>query len=447
MKTGKSFSNDIITIRKPEAMLAWILPPVYPVPGVTYIPSCFVLPFEHRGKKYVFNNLTKQCLEGSLPASAGAGEGFDKLITAYFLVPEDRDECAYYNSVSTLMRAYRRRSGINSYTILPTSGCNARCIYCYEEGMKRETMTPETVRQTIRFIQETHEGNRVHLHWFGGEPLLGIDIIEQICEALREAGIKYSSNMISNGSLITPEIVTKMKRSWNLNYIQISMDGAEEDYIFRKNYSDYRDDYHTVMKAVSLMSGAGIHVTIRCNVDEENWERIPKFLEDLKTGVAHKRRVGLYFCPLNSVRRSGEDAAMWARIRDTDRQVQNAGFRYTPYMGLKRSFRVYHCMADGGSVVITPDGSLYSCEHCPPESRFGDIFRGITDEAGRKEFCRVDRTREKCRGCPFLPDCTSFATCPVEDFHCREVHEMMALNSLRRMVDRKEEEGREEPIC
>ena len=49
------------------------------------------------------------------------------------------------------------------------------------------------------------------------------------------------------------------------------MDGAEPDYIARKRYYTARDQYHTVMEAVSRMSEAGIRVVIRCNVDEENW--------------------------------------------------------------------------------------------------------------------------------------------------------------------------------
>lgn len=163
---------------------------------------------------YVFNNLTKQCIEGTLPATARVGEGYDELICAQFLVPSDKDECAYYNEISALMRAFNRKKGIKSYTILPTFRCNARCIYCYEEGVTQTTMTPETVEQVIRFIVSTHAGKKAKITWFGGEPLLGEGIIDRICEGLREAGVEYKSTIISNGSLISPEIISKMVREW-----------------------------------------------------------------------------------------------------------------------------------------------------------------------------------------------------------------------------------------
>jgi sulfatase maturation enzyme AslB (radical SAM superfamily) len=75
-------------------------------------------------------------------------------------------------------------------------------------------MTPETVEQVIRFIVSTYADKKVKITWFGGEPLLGEGIIDRICEGLREAGVEYKSTIISNGSLISPEIISKMVREW-----------------------------------------------------------------------------------------------------------------------------------------------------------------------------------------------------------------------------------------
>ena len=130
--------------------------------------------------------------------------------------------------------------------------------------------------------------------------------------------------------------------------------------------------------------------------------------------------------------------------------IEDAGFLFASLFSGKPGYKANHCMADGSGVVIGPDGSLYPCEHCPPGSRFGDIWHGVTDENARYEFCRVDRTREKCRTCPFLPDCTSFASCPVQERECRKVHELMKMNYLRRMIDNAEKgivTEDEIPVC
>ena len=440
----------MIEIRKPDALLSRLLPPVRLCPDIAYIPSQFVLPFEHGGKQYAFNHLTKQCIEGSLPTRTRVGEGYDDLIRAQFLVPEDKDECAYYNSISSLMRAYSGKKGEHGYIILPTLGCNARCTYCYEEGMKPVTMEPETVEQTIRYIISSHARGEVHLTWFGGEPLLGEKIIDRICEGLQEAGVSYNSTMVSNGSLVTPEIIEKMTGLWHLKRIQISVDGAEKDYIARKCYYKEGDHYHSVIRAVDRMAEKGIRVQVRCNVDEENWKGIPAFLDDMNAGIHHKDQVSIYLAPLYQMRRSERVISFWKKVIAARSLIERAGF----LAGKVReeaatSFRVNACMADGGSVVICPDGVLSPCEHLQQKAGFGDVWHGVTDQAARFEFCRVDRTREKCQTCPFLPSCTSFSSCPIEDIHCRELRELMAADVLRRIVEKKEADNTEEddPVC
>ena len=436
--SDRNAAESMKEILKPDATLKKLLPPVEPRPEITYVASQFAVPFAHNGRQFVFHTLTKQCVESELPASARAGEGYDALIAAQFLVPEDRDECTYYSSISALMRMHGRKKGFELYVILPTTGCNARCVYCFEENRRPVTMTPEIVEQTIRFILDTRAGDETEIEWFGGEPLLCPEIIDRISEGLRDAGVSFRSSMITNGSLVTPEIVQKMTGLWNLKKIQVSMDGAERDYRFRKRYYADRDQYRAVMDAISRMSEAGIEVSIRCNADEENWDGIPQFLDDLNAGVHNKQNVGLFFAPLNAARLSDRDTALWEKIVNAKPLIRDAGFKPMESDGLRLQFRTFHCMADSNSAVIDSDGTLHACTEFPEGSRYGDIFHGVTDKAAKDAFCRTDVVRDKCRKCPYLPDCTGFASCPVQDRHCREVRELITLYDLRRIIDRKE---------
>ncbi len=418
-------------VLRPDKRIQDLILPEIPEPGITYIPSQYVIPVERGGIPCLFNTLTRQCVEAQLPASARAGEGYDDLIMARFLVPEELDESDYYLYVLSLMRMTLPEPAAAVYTILPTFACNARCTYCYEEGMKPVSMTEETQAQTLRYIMDTCGGRPVHLEWFGGEPLLRPDIIDRICLGLQTAGIRYHSGMISNGSLITPGIIEKMTGLWNLSRIQVSMDGAEEDYRARKRYLTYDRTYERVMESVSRMSEAGIRVSIRCNVDRENWARAARFLEELKANIPDKSHVSVYYSPLNQVLSEGNTLPLWKEIIAARQSIEDAGFRNSPPVNHKQGFRFYHCMADRNSPVIAPDGSLYACEHCTPQARYGDIWNGVTDEAGRNAFCRMDFVREKCRRCPYLPQCTPFGTCPVQDRDCRELMQYTIADMMR----------------
>lgn len=437
-------------IRKPDGALMKILRPQELKAGVRYVPSRFAFSFGHNGKEYVFNTLTRQCLETVLPCNCLAGEGYDSLIEQYFLVPEGKDECAFYENIISLMRLYSRRPGVTTYTILPTLGCNARCVYCYEEGMKQVTMTPEIVDRSIEYIMETRRKDaKVYLNWFGGEPLLCPAIIDRVCDGLAAEEIPYHSGMISNASLITDEIIEKMTGKWKLRDIQISMDGDESAYIARKRYYQYHDYYCKALSAADRLAERGVVVTIRCNVDNDNWDSVQTMLRDMQELIKNRDRVCIYFVPLNQVRMSGEGLPLWKKIIAARPAIEAAGFRTLSSLDLRPVLRVTFCMADAGNVVIGPDGSLYPCEHCSDEKRIGDIFTGITEKDRYADFCRMDQTREMCRGCTFLPDCTSFRNCEVRDLECSKVMEAVALASLKRIVDQQDaaDEEPEQPVC
>ncbi|MEI3172875.1 MAG: radical SAM protein [Lachnospiraceae bacterium] len=119
---------------------------------------------------------------------------------------------------------------ITSYTIFTTTDCNARCFYCYEMGRSRIPMSDETAHKAAAYIAAHCGGEKVHLHWFGGEPLFNKQVIDIICTDLAEKGIVYESMIISNGYLFDGATVEQAVSHWKLKNVQITLDGTEEIY-------------------------------------------------------------------------------------------------------------------------------------------------------------------------------------------------------------------------
>ena len=71
------------------------------------------------------------------------------------------------------------------FTILTTEQCNFRCKYCYEK-FKHGQLSDGVIESFIKFIKENIDKySGVHLRWFGGEPLLGIDVIKKTSKSVQ----------------------------------------------------------------------------------------------------------------------------------------------------------------------------------------------------------------------------------------------------------------------
>src|SRR4030066_2507558 len=86
--------------------------------------------------------------------------------------------------------------------------CNLSCRYCYEEGMKGKFyMSSETADLLIDFIEKHYLADKktVHLDFYGGEPLLSLELIKDISKRLtssaEEKGLSYTFGLVTNGTL------------------------------------------------------------------------------------------------------------------------------------------------------------------------------------------------------------------------------------------------------
>jgi len=72
------------------------------------------------------------------------------------------------------------RSNYLNLIILPTEACNFRCTYCYETFENKKM--PRSVVSGIKSLidRRGEELDELEISWFGGEPLLALDVITEI---------------------------------------------------------------------------------------------------------------------------------------------------------------------------------------------------------------------------------------------------------------------------
>ena len=143
-------------------------------------------------------------------------DNFVFLVENWFYLPEGSfNECDWVDFLREKKINDTSPQGINSYVIMTTSDCNARCFYCYEKGIPRISMSEKIAIATGDYIQR-HSTKEVVLTWFGGEPLLNTSTIDIICQKLNDFGISYFSKIVTNGLLFTKEIVEKAVNAWKI---------------------------------------------------------------------------------------------------------------------------------------------------------------------------------------------------------------------------------------
>ena len=368
-------------------------------------------------------------------------QGFDlsspevlELVRYRFVVEKQFDELAQYLLVLNVMRAmYKTAPGIGTFTILPTTACNARCVYCYEEGWQSKTMSKETADRVIDFICRTKQDGKIRLGWFGGEPLCGASLISYLCRALKDREVEFDSSIITNGTLFTPELAREAVELWGLKQAQISMDGAREDYEARKCYLQPElYNYDKAMEAAAYLSDLGVSVTLRCNYDQENLPGVQAFFDDCKTRFQGRNNISVYMEQLFQSADTGESASLCIEADKLLRYAQENHLypRNLPSGKLK----LYYCMADSNrkSLIIDPVGGLHRCESRIDDEPIGTIF----DETLPPVPAPGDQVAEICKTCPFLPDCTPFRKngCSLKSAGCRTKMELKTIREFEALL-------------
>jgi len=374
------------------------------------VPSSFLYTQETPNGALVYQTITNALVRLSrmelekLRGKRQRGKRLEKTWEAQgLLVPADTDECACFLDWA---RAARKKSlPYLSLNITTTLACNARCAYCYEKGVRQKAFDHRMIAPLLTFLRERlPKGGKLMLNWFGGEPLLGPAVIDEVTAALTKEHIEFSSYLITNGSKITKRLIDQKFRKWNVHDVQITLDGLAKTYEARKQYRDQRSGiFKRILQKIETVAKADINVHVRLNIDRENMEEMLELLSMLEERYGTLGNVTWYpafltgvACDLTPVEKTVFVRRMFARMKNPGKM--NAARR------LFSAPRIMPCMrCDRRSYSIDVDGNIYRCEHDVghPDHAMGKLSPFVLEERGRATL----RLPKVCKACAFLPKC------------------------------------------
>jgi len=296
-----------------------------------------------------------------------------------------------------------------TFTVALTEKCNASCYYCYQRdncNLKESGITVQNYDKIVDFICQRSNGKKVKIVWFGGEPLLKKDAIIYMCQGLSKRKIKFISNIITNGFLLSKVSVDELKSIIHINKIQVTFDGLYEKHDLRKGFKEKSNSFMKIVLSIDNLLKKDIQIVIRVNVSKENSNELTDIINYFSEKFKNYNNIKFYYELLSDDSNKSSFAIAKSARQDTTQKLFENTFKYRQGSIILPKRRNHFCGAQSiNSYFIDIYGNLYSCEHhiWDFDKKIGNINQFDFESYSRKKI--NDFLSEKCKKCIFLPVC------------------------------------------
>jgi uncharacterized protein len=302
-------------------------------------------------------------------------------------------------------------------SICPTLACNFRCPYCFEHTQQdTAVMSAETVDRLVAYIVSREDARHLSLTWFGGEPTLAWDVIEDVTARLHDLDIDVrNAGLVTNGYLLGAARIARLD-DLRIGSVQVTLDGPREVHDRRRFLAGGGPTYARILENVTALMDSSYSgsCAIRVNVDRENVARSLDLQAELMQRFAGKK-VRVYAAHVETGpggacdRACSLDLASWAAfVIDLYHQggpLPHGGFFPS---GALPGVCVATCRSD---LVVGPRGELYKCweDVGKPHMVVGDLHAAepVTDPGLQALYTLgADPFSDpECLACAALPIC------------------------------------------
>ena len=195
-------------------------------------------------------------------------------------------------------------------TILTTLQCNFACDYCLQGdhddwNASVTRMDPGTAHRVCDWLAsrlDTVGPKKLSVTFFGGEPLLNLEALYLIAErawrATQERSIELSISIITNGLLLTPEVVDRLT-PYGLEGIKVTLDGDRHTHDRMRPLRGGQGTFDRIVENIRQVADR-CSIAVGGNFDEDTVDSYPALLDFLREQSFADSLVKVSFKPIIS---------------------------------------------------------------------------------------------------------------------------------------------------
>ena len=386
--------------------------------------------FKYREKNYIYDvgsgslhecdSATAAYLQAQEGQAASLTEFTDEQIKEAMSDVESLKEAGllYKDEVKT---APIKSNEIKALCIHICHDCNFRCRYCFaDEGAyhsKRESMSLETAKAAVDFLIANSGKRKVlEMDFFGGEPLMNLDVLKQTVYYAKEQGAKAGKKFLftttTNALLLNDETIAFFNEE--MENVVLSLDGRKEVHDAIRKSINGKGTFDLIIdkikKFISLRGNKSYYVRGTFTAKNLDFAKDVLFIADqgvesisMEPVVTEIPDLEIKKEHLNRIEEEYETLCE----EYLKRRAEGKGFNFFHFNidlegGPCLSKRVSACGAGNEYFSVVPNGDLYPCHQFAGNKEFkmGSVYEGITRPDIREKFknsCLF--TRKKCENC------------------------------------------------
>jgi len=271
---------------------------------------------------------------------------------------------------------------------MPTEACHFRCTYCYQD-FHLGRMPPAIIRGLKTWLDRRAPGlDLLQLSWFGGEPLLATDLLEEVQGHALDLARKYppllvQAHLTTNGHRLEPDLFRRLL-SLRVTAYQITLDGPAAAHDRTRVLAGGGGTFESIWSNLLAMHRveADFSVQVRVHLHRDNLDEIPALLRRCSEAWGGDLRFRLAFKALFHPGRADYEgrslltpAQEAEAVRDLYEQAVSLGLATPSGEGAGAEKDDICYAAKANSFVVRSDGALNKCSVglSMPENQVGRL--------------------------------------------------------------------------